>query len=56
MAGSPGTILRNIETINKFRNLPKPESGPHPILKYFYVLLEGGLNDVESREICLLVL
>ena len=57
VASSPGTVLRNIETINKFRNLPKPQSGPHPILKFFFALLESGkLNDIESREISLLVL
>jgi len=49
--------LRNINTINIFRNLPKPPSGPHPILKFFFVLLENGkLNEIESREICSLVL
>lgn len=57
VASSPGTILRNINTINLFRNLPKPPSGPHPILKFFFILLENGrLNEIESREICQLVL
>lgn len=56
-AKSPGTILRNRETIDKFKSLPKPESGPHPILKYFYIILESGkLNEVETKEICQLVL
>ena len=57
VAGSPGTVLRNRETIEKFKALPKPDAGPHPILKYFFILLENGkLNDVETREICNLVL
>ena len=42
VATSPGVLLRNIDTINKFRNLPKPQSGPHPLLKFFFVLLENG--------------
>lgn len=55
-AKSPGTILRNIDTINRYRSLPKPESGPHPILKYFMSLLESGqLNQIESKELCSLV-
>ena len=55
--GSPGTVLRNKETIDKFRNLPKVSAGPHPVLKYFTNLLEAGkLNDVETKEICSLVL
>lgn len=57
VANSPGTVLRNINTINKFRNLPKPSNGPYPILKFFFTLLENvKLNEVESREICNLVL
>lgn len=55
--GSPGAVLRNKDTIDKFRNLPKGSSGPHPVLKYFTNLLEAGkLNDVETKEICSLVL
>lgn len=55
--GSPGSVLRNKETIDKFRGLPKDQSGPHPVLKYFTRLLEAGkLNEIESREICTLVL
>lgn len=57
VAKSPGTVLRNKETIDKFKSLPKPESGPHPILKYFFVLMENTkLNGVETREICNMVL
>ena len=57
VANSPGSVLRNSTTINTFRNLPKPPSGPHPILKFFFILLENGkLNDIESKEICQLVL
>ena len=41
-AGAPGTLLRNQETINKFKNL-QPQSGqPQPILIYFQTLLEKG--------------
>ena len=56
MASSPGTILRNINTINMFRNLPKG-NGPHPLLKFFLTLLETNkLNEVETKEISKLVL
>jgi clathrin heavy chain len=57
VAKSPAAILRNRDTIDKFKALPKPESGPHPILKYFFVLMENTkLNEVETREICNMVL
>jgi clathrin heavy chain len=35
---APGTLLRNQETINKFKNLPST-GGPAPILIYFNALL-----------------
>jgi len=35
---APGTLLRNQETINKFKNLPQT-GGPAPILIYFNALL-----------------
>lgn len=57
VAKAPGLILRNKLTIDRFRSLPKPPTGPHPILKYFMTLLESGqLNIIESRELCQLVL
>lgn len=57
VAGSPGTILRNMATINTFKSLPKSPQGPHPLLKHFYNLLESGvLNETESIELCRLVL
>ena len=53
VAGSPGTILRNSSTINTFKSLPKPVSGPHPVLRYFQIISETGkFNEVETREIC----
>lgn len=36
---APGTLLRNQETINKFRNLPQAPGAPAPILIYFNALL-----------------
>lgn len=46
---SPGNLLRNQDTINKFKSLPPPANGPHPSLIYFSTLLETSkLNEVES--------
>jgi clathrin heavy chain len=46
---SPGTLLRNQDTINKFKSLPQPPNGPHPSLIYFSTLLETSkLNEIES--------
>jgi clathrin heavy chain len=57
VASSPGTLLRNRETIEKFRALPKQPNQPYPLIQYFFVLLETtDLNDVESLEICAVVL
>jgi len=54
--GAPGTLLRNQETINKFKNLPQT-GGPHPILVYFSTLLETCvLNDQETIELGKIVL
>jgi len=36
---APGTLLRNQDTINKFKNLPQGAGGPAPILIYFNTLL-----------------
>ena len=56
-ARSPKEILRNINTINMLKNSPKPTNGPHPILQYFFVLLESGkLKEPETLELCQLVL
>eukprot|EP00742_Colponemidia_sp_Colp-10_P000714 GILJ01000776.1.p1 GENE.GILJ01000776.1~~GILJ01000776.1.p1 ORF type:complete len:1719 (+),score=373.80 GILJ01000776.1:96-5252(+) len=53
VAGSaPGTVLRNSDTINKFKSLPAQPGQPQPILQYFSTLLEKGkLNAVESVEL-----
>lgn len=56
-ARSPKEILRNRGTIDKLKSIPKPPSGPHPILQYFFVLLETGkLMEAETLELCQLVL
>jgi len=48
---APGTTLRNMDTINKFKSLSVP-SGPQPILIYFSTLLETTkLNEIESVEL-----
>lgn len=39
---APGTLLRNPETINKFKNLQTQPGQPQPILIYFQTLLEKG--------------
>ena len=50
---APGTLLRNQDTINKFKSLPAPQQGPHPSLIYFSTLLETTkLNEIESVELC----
>jgi clathrin heavy chain len=56
-AKSPKEILRNRNTIDKLKNAPKPANGPHPILQFFFVLLETGqLKEVETLELCKLVI
>ena len=48
---APGTLLRNQETINKFKNLPST-GGPAPLLIYFNALLQTTqLNAIESIEL-----
>jgi len=48
---APGTLLRNQETINKFKSLPST-GGPPPILIYFNALLQNTkLNAIESVEL-----
>ncbi len=39
---SPGTLLRNSDTINKFKGLPQIPGQPQPLLIYFQKLLEKG--------------
>ena len=39
---APGTLLRNPDTINKFKNLQSQPGQPQPILIYFQTLLEQG--------------
>ena len=44
---APGTLLRNPDTINKFKNLQSQPGQPQPILIYFQTLLEKGkLNGI----------
>ena len=57
VAVSPGTILRNKETIEKFKALPKQPNQPYPLIQYFFVILDKcKLNEMESLEICGVVL
>ena len=50
---SPGALLRNAETINKFKGLPQIPGQPQPLLIYFQKLLEKGkLNKLETIELC----
>ena len=51
---APGTLLRNADTISKFKALPPaPGASQQPIMIYFSTLLEGGatLNEIESVEL-----
>ena len=51
---APGTLLRNADTINKFKALPPaPGQSQQPIMLYFSTLLESGakLNETESVEL-----
>ena len=51
---APGALLRNADTINKFKALPPaPGATQQPIMLYFSTLLEGGatLNEIESLEL-----
>ena len=50
---SPGTLLRNQETIQKFKSLPQVPGQPQPLLIYFQKLLEKGkLSKLETMELC----
>ena len=49
---APGDLLRNQETINKFKTVPVAPGQHQPLLQYFSTLLESGkLNRVESLEL-----
>eukprot|EP00824_Muranothrix_gubernata_P013157 TRINITY_DN2754_c0_g1_i2.p1 TRINITY_DN2754_c0_g1~~TRINITY_DN2754_c0_g1_i2.p1 ORF type:complete len:1581 (-),score=427.08 TRINITY_DN2754_c0_g1_i2:505-4755(-) len=50
---APGDLLRNMNTINKFRTLPQAQGQPQPLLQYFSELLNGSgkLNAIESMEL-----
>ena len=50
---APGTLIRNNDTIQKFKALPAPPGGQQPIMVYFSTLLESGttLNEIESVEL-----
>lgn len=49
---APGTLLRNTDTINKFKALPQMPNQPAPILIYFNALLQSTkLNAIESVEL-----
>lgn len=49
---APGTLLRNQDTINKFKALPQAAGSPAPILIYFNTLLQTTkLNAQESIEL-----
>jgi hypothetical protein len=47
-------LIRNAETIQKFKQLPpSAQGGPQPVLIYFSTLLETvTLNETESLELC----
>lgn len=49
---APGALLRNADTINKFKALPQQPGAPAPILVYFNTLLQSvKLNEIESVEL-----
>lgn len=52
-ASAPGTLLRNPETIAKFKQIPAQPNQPQPLIVYFQTLLDKGqLNQFESVELC----
>jgi clathrin heavy chain len=54
---SPGSLIRNQETIQKFKSLPQMPNQPQPLLIYFQKLLEKGkLTKLETLELCVPVL
>jgi len=51
-ADSPGSSIRNPQTIQKFKNAPAQPGRPQPVLQYFSTLLETTkLNALESVEL-----
>jgi clathrin heavy chain len=54
---SPGTSLRNAQTLARLQKLPATPGQPTPLLLYFGSLLElGKLNQIESLELARIVL
>ena len=52
VVSSPGSVLRNSNTIQRFKQLQKMPNQPHPLFKMFYALLENNkLNEIETVEI-----
>lgn len=51
-ATSPNAMLRNAETVERFRQITAPPGQISPILQYFAILIEkGDLNKFESIEL-----
>jgi len=49
---APNDLLRNVDTINLFKNAPTNPGQQAPILVYYQILMEKGkLNAIESMEI-----
>ena len=56
-ADSPGGVLRNMQTIQRFQALPASPGQTPPLLQYFGVLLEKGkLNEIETMELARVVM
>ncbi|CAK75677.1 unnamed protein product (macronuclear) [Paramecium tetraurelia] len=52
-ASAPGTVLRNPESIAKFKQMQQQPGQPQPLIVYFQTLLEKGtLNKFEAIELC----
>jgi clathrin heavy chain len=53
---APAGLLRNSETISRFKSLPQ-SGGPAPVLIYFNTLLQSTkLNEQETTELCMPVI
>jgi clathrin heavy chain len=56
-AESPSGVLRNINTIQRYQQLPTQPGQTPPLLMYFGILLEKGkLNKIETLELARVVL